>query len=355
MKRCKRIFGSAVFLAIGLAMTVLVCYILRPLDGNFFRRRFAGFYGEKDDTLDVVALGSSALYRYFCSPQLYEYTGLTSYSLGTAGQPIFALENLIDEVYKTQSPQLLVIESRKFLLKEEKSALESRIRMVTDNMYYSANRISLINEMVDSWDERLSYYFDIMMYHENWENVNLESLRFALNSAPHPLKSWANVSKHRTLEKPDLMGVTEEVPLSEASEEALLGILEKCQEENLQVLFVLTPYEIDRETQKRSNYLKRVVEEHGFRLLDGNLLADDMGIDYGVDFYNKRHTNSLGAEKFTRYLGEYILENYDLDVNHSPEVTAEWDSVAQENRVLFEQAGEKIRNTVQAKLQAKAE
>ncbi len=351
MRRYKRVFGVASFLAIGLTLTILTCYVLRPATRDFFRDRFIGFYGEEDDSLDVVGLGSSALYRYFSSPALYEYTGITSYPLATAGQSVFAIENLIDEILKTQSPQLLVIESRKFLLTKEKRDKENRFRLITDNMFYSWNRVSLINKLVDDWETRLSYYFDIMLYHENWENLDLSSLEYLFNTKKHQLKGWENNAMHKAFEKPDLTDATGELPLSEASEEALLGVIEKCRKKNLEVLFVVSPYVIDSDTQKKSNYMRRIVEENGFRFLDCNLCVDEMGLDYGVDFYNRKHTNSIGADKFTKYLGEYILENYDIDTDHSPEVAADWERAAQENRVLCDEASEKVLAKVQRKLE----
>ncbi len=354
MKKLKRIIGVLVFLAIGLTGTILASYVLRPAQDDFFRGKFTGFYAEEDNTLDVVGLGSSSLYRYFCSPLLYEYSGLTSYALSTAGQPILAIENLIDEIKKSQSPQLLVIESRKFLLPIWRTMREGRVRLVTDNMYYSANRISTINKLVADWKERLPYYFDIMVYHENWENVTLDSFFYMFNSKPHALKGWANDNMWRPLEKPDPASVTEELPLDPESEEALLGIMEKCKEENLEVLFVMSPFQIKPAVQAKANRLKRIVEEHGFQFLDGNLCADEMGIDYSTDFYNKKHTNSIGAGKFTKYLADYILEHYDLKIEHSPEVKASWDQAVAENQVIYDAACQTVLQRKQAAIDAAA-
>ncbi len=324
-KKWKNLFGSIVFLAGGLTLTVLASYVLRPTDNDFFRDRFTGFYAEEDDSLDVVGLGGSALYRYFCSPVLYEEAGLTSYPLSTASQSVYAIENLIDEIKKTQSPQLYVIECRQFLFLEEKEIEESRARVVTDNMYYSKNRVSLINRLVEDWRDRLSYYFDIMVYHDNWENVNRESFSYALNSRAHPVKGWGNIALHKTLKTPDVKNVKEETPLSAASEEVLLELLEKCEEENLPVLFLLTPYRISKKDEKKANYLGRIVTEHGFAFLNCNVILDEIGMDYAVDFYNAKHTNSIGARKFSRFLADYILSNFAVEIDHTPKVLDSWD------------------------------
>ena len=55
--------------------------------------------------------------------------------LATASQPVALMENLIDETEKTQSPQLYIIETRRYL--DQNEVEENRIRIITDNMKYN--------------------------------------------------------------------------------------------------------------------------------------------------------------------------------------------------------------------------
>ena len=84
------------------------------------------------------------------------------------------------------------------------------------------------------------------------------------------------------------------------------------------------------------------MEEAGFRFLDGNYYAEEMGLEYNVDFYNPKHTNAIGAAKFTTYLGNYIREHYDIKTDHSEEVAASWDKAAEKEEKEYEKAAEKI-------------
>ena len=93
--------------------------------------------------------------------------------------------------------------------------------------------------------------------------------------------------------------ITGEKPITEKSEKELREIIEKCKKENIQVLFVATPWQVTEEEHQKDNYIKRIVEEAGFRFLDGNYYAEEMGLEYNVDFYNPKHTNAIGAAKFT--------------------------------------------------------
>ena len=82
--------------------------------------------------------------------------------------------------------------------------------------------------------------------------------------------------------------ITGEIPITEKSEKELREIIEKCKKENLQVLFVATPWQVTEEEHQKDNYIKRIVEEAGFRFLDGNYYAEEMGLEYNVDFYNPK-------------------------------------------------------------------
>lgn len=341
-KQIKHIFGTVVFLAIAAVLLTLTTYVMRPTDKNLFRPRVAGFYAEEKDSLDIVGFGSSAMYRYMNSPLLWKQQGITSYGIATAAQPVYVIRSLIDEVQKTQSPQLYIIETRRFIDTDNEEIKENRLRPVTDNMKLSLTRFQMVTELTEGFEDRLSYYFDLIKYHGNWENLTKESWEYMLNEKEHPLKGWSVNSRHQIVSYLDVKDITGEIPITERSEKELRAILEKCKEENLQVLFVATPWQVDEEEQQKDNYIKRIVEEAGFQFLDCNYYAEEMGLDYNVDFYNPKHTNAIGAAKFTTYLGEYIKEHYDIKTDHSEEVAASWDKAAEREEEQYEAAAEKI-------------
>lgn len=328
MKKLKNIFGSAIFLAIGLVLVILTSYTLRPTVKDFFRARFTGFYAEEKDSLNVVGVGSSALYRYMNVPYLWTEQGITGYSWSTAGQSIYVIEYLLEEILKTQSPELLIVENRKFLTTEKETIKENRLRLVTDNMKYSWNRFNMVNDLVDGWGERLTYHFDLSLYHENWENITEESFSYMFNSKEHELKSWPGVPRSKPVKEAEGVDTKEEKALSKPAEETLLRIIEKCKENNVEVLFVSTPWSITEDLQKETNYMKRIVEENGCLFLDSHQYLEEMGVNYETDFYNSKHMNILGARKFTKFLGEYLNENYEFDRNHDEEVIKAFDHAA---------------------------
>ena len=112
----KRITAAAVFIV------VLLCGLLYY--GKIFRPDSASepgfdvwswFYEEDDNTLDVVLLGSSAIYRYWAAPLAYEQQGFTSFVVAHPCQRFSATPLIIDEIERSQNPDLIVVETRELL------------------------------------------------------------------------------------------------------------------------------------------------------------------------------------------------------------------------------------------------
>lgn len=161
---------------------------------------------------------------------------------------------------------------------------ENRLRQIADNMKVSWNRFKMVTELTEGFEDRLSYGFDLIKYHGNWENLTEESWEYLFNAKEHPLKGWSVNSRHKILSYLDVKDITGEIPITEKSEKELREIIEKCKKENLQVLFVATPWQVTEEEHQKDNYIKRIVEEAGFRFLDSNYYAEEMGLEYNVDF-----------------------------------------------------------------------
>jgi len=346
MNKLKRVLGILVFWSIGLVLLYNVSIFLRPVNDDFGRKIVCGFYGEEEDTLDIVGIGGSALRYYMNLPVMWDEFELTSYNMSTMSQSCFMVEHIIDEIKKTQSPQLYIVEIRKFLTTESKDEQSDRFCYVIDNMKHSKNRLDLIHYMTDSLEERIPYYFDIISYHDTWEDVTYENFAYLDNEEKQPLKGWRNKRTQRVIEEP-IIYPTEELEkeaISEVSEEALRSLLQKCQEENLQVLFLATPWQIDETSQKRSLYIKELIEDAGFQFLDCNQFMEDIDLVWTTDMLDDKHVNMLGSEKVTRFVGQYIKDNYELSTEHSEAVVADWTQVMEEHHIQAEEVRRKILN-----------
>lgn len=300
---------------------------------------FKAFYAEGEDTLDVVYLGTSAANRYFIGPKAYHDEGIAVFTLATMGLPMLFVPNLIDEVEKTQEPDLYIIELRG-ILKSKDDVTDAHIRRVTDSMRISPNKYDAIKTaldyVADADGERsnidagsLDYYVPIIKYHSRLVQGDVCAADFL------PIDSW-NKTKGYVL-SPNTLTVkaqgypvysVDKAALAPEMEAVLLDVLAYCDTLDKDVLFVLSPYVMKDGEAEKFNTAKDMAMQRGYPVLDFNQkeITDAMGLDWQRDFYNSKHVNYIGAEKYTAYLTAYLAENYELSDRRGDKAYESWDA-----------------------------
>lgn len=322
---------AVVFIAVFIAIIIPVSYITRT--SGDVKDRFVGFYAEKENTIDVVMIGPSAIHPYFSTPQIWGEHGIAVYPLSSNQQRPEAATYLIEEAEKTQNPSLYIFEMRQYAATDESmEANMAYMRGVTDNLKYSWNRVKLINELVEDPAERYTYYFDIMKYHSNWSSLFRPSqLRTFCYEYPNELKGYQYVDRVAVLTPWDYSSIGETESLPDNREENLYHLLDYLKAHDMQALFVVSPYAMpDDMLMKRFNYLAPIIESYGYDYINMNALGDELDLDFGTDFYDGgAHVNALGAAKCTKYLGDYISTHYDFADKRGQEEYASWDDAYQ--------------------------
>lgn len=316
------------FLIIFLLLTVAVSYMVRT-NGDV-KDRFSGFYAEKNDTLDIVMIGSSPVFPYYIAPKLWGETGIAMYPLSSNVQRPVAMKYLVKEAEKSQSPELYIFEMRMFTMEDE--GLRENMaytRGVTDNMRYSCLRYKTIQAMVPEDDEegRISYYLDIMKYHTNWKMLVLPSewANMAYHKA-NPLKGYVFKDEVGPQPMPECGGAEGVTEMPAEQEAYLKDLLDYLQGEGKDALFIVSPYGESLEEQQMYNYMEGVVSSYGYPFLNMNNYYEEIGIIFEEDFADYgSHTNAIGAEKCTDFLREYLQAHYDFADKRGVAAYASWD------------------------------
>ncbi|HIU26316.1 MAG TPA: hypothetical protein IAC50_07490 [Candidatus Copromorpha excrementigallinarum] len=334
----KIIIRALIFLVLAAVLFVYLNEVFSIADSDSNKEIFNAFYAEEENTIDAVYLGTSASNRYFIGPYGYQSTGNTVFTLATMGMPMFFVPNLIEEVEKTQDPQLYIIELR-WMLKNKDMITDAHIRRVTDSMKYSENRYDAINRALEftegaegelsnidesSWD----YYIPVIKYHSRLETGDLSYRDIFLFNTKNETKGY--VTSPKTLQQvPQKEPVYSEErgELSPEAEEVLIEVLDYCDSLEKDVLFVMSPYSMKAGEAEKFNTAMDMVRERGYEVLDFNTeeMAHELGLDWEKDFYNSKHVNFMGAEKYTEYLSAYLAENYDLPDHRGQEKYESWE------------------------------
>ena len=342
----KRIIKLCCF---GLVFILLLGVISRFLQVNSLADavRVKGFYMEPENSLDMVTIGASETYTSIAPGILWKEYGFTSYNYSIAGCPVSMVKSQVREVLAHQKPKVLVIEVNGAV--PENGAYQTqdkRLRKYIDNMPWSENKIETIKEVVPE-EEQESYFFPFLKYHSNWKNLQIcganlyLQAKMILNGGSR-LKGFQTVPQKAEIKK-ELVDITiahSTAPLAKEAEYYLRDLLQYLKDEKIDnVIFVRIPHRVTEKTYgdyQRSNRAGEIVKEYGFPYVNFELEKEAIKLDMAEDFYNDSHMNLYGQEKFTRYLGEYLVKHYELkNCAHSEEITKAWNEAAEETNACI--------------------
>lgn len=317
---------------IGFLLLLAVCAVpigkifSRPADYRNYHM-IRGFYEEPENTLDAVYIGSSNAYAFWNPLLAWESHGITVYSYTSNDQAFSAAPYLIEEVRKTQPDALIIVNVNSL---RDTRVSESNMHYLLDNMPLSLNKLKLTKFLAGtagySFSDSMEFYFPILRYHERWSELTMDDFDFKLNG----LKGSSAYPNYLVTSE-DISSLYHTASASTEPEEAVIDtlntLLDYCDENSVNILFVTVPRaERKEETPSNFLYLNDLIESRGYPVLNLMDQLDEMGIDLKKDYYNDLHTNIHGSAKFTQYLADYLVENFDFADKHGNEIYSRWDT-----------------------------
>mgnify|MGYP000969601364 CR=1 FL=1 len=334
-KAWMNIIKAAAFILIGALLFTWISYMMRPAGDE--RKNVVGFYAEPDDTLDIVALGTSTTVMYWMPLKVWNEYGITSYNFATNNTPPQVMKYYVTEMLKTQHPDLLLVDLRPFQYGPQLNTEERIVglRYSSDSFNYSWNRHDMINNSLPEGENPWPYYFDIALYHNDAEGLPTpEQVQLSLNNSHNYMKGFLFKEEHSVVERVEVGEITEKLAIDGEMEALLEEFMDTCEQNGLDVLFFVPPYSMMpheddgdydiTDDQRMHNYMEDLVRARGFDYINCNNYYDEIGLDFEIDFYNRSHVNIFGAEKFTDFMTSYILQNHQFTDKRSDPAYARW-------------------------------
>ena len=316
MEKIKPLLRIIAFLVVFVLAVHCMTYLAKP--GFPDVKNINGFYGEKENSLDMIYIGGSAAFVYYAPLLAWEEYGIVSYVYGANTIQPELYETLIREALKTQHPKLILLDARAFQYRDRENEdaqppAEIPYRNTLTGMRLSWNKIKFIHENVGTRisDQKLSYYLDLLKYHQNIGDYQPENLEMLLGTYQHPYSGFHFVAKQAPIQGYSF-STTEKTPVSPDTEAILTDLLDYLDSTGIECVFVVSPY-AEKESHKRTyNYVSEIITARGYDFLDLNEKAPLMGLDFEWDYYNEGHVTVFGAEKYTHYLSALLLNQYGL-------------------------------------------
>lgn len=321
----KIIIKSTVFSIIFLIILFVSTRILKPYSEH--EKIIEDIYKEQRDSLDVIFLGDSSVYKGISTPFLWDEYKFTSYDLVSPAQRIWDNYYVLKEVLKYQKPKVVVLNTDQIY--NEKPLKEGYKRFLYDSIKLGRNKIEAISDPVqeNTKMEQLSFLMPILRYHSRWNE--LKDIDFEINNKEKydcifkgfwllkKAKPYSGGNEYTQKNSND------EIP--KKTLEYLDKIIEICKYNNIEFVMIEVPTPKVWNKTKHEQ-IQKIAEERNIPFIDTNMVLEEIGIDWEKDTPdNGGHLNVYGAEKVSKYIGKYLYDNYEFDNYKKENVFNTWE------------------------------
>lgn len=313
------------FVLIALLVSLNRVFLLK--DENFYN--YQNFIRQPKDSVDILVLGSSHSMNGIDAQDLDSYLNdrqisVKTFNMSVTGMRLEVMNYRLKEALKTQSPQLLIVETFS-LVPLSYSNEDITRRYSIDYMPLNKNKISYVDQYISS--DRLSYLFPFIKYHSRWDELCLDDFK-----SLHP--GWVgHVSKDNGLITDaedvvcsaaddffasDFSDLNDTEELEPDVEAALQDLLATAASHNMDVLFLSLPYKIQMDYPcekliRNNNYVaENYCKSDSVHMLDLNKCFPALSWRYDY-MQDEGHMNDAGCEAVLPTIGNFINEHYQFD------------------------------------------
>lgn len=285
--------------------------------------KYYDFYRKDFSNYDVLFLGSSRMELAVSPIELWKYTGLMSYNLSDYGQQIPVNYWVLADALTRTNPQLVVVDTT-FVSSDDKEGGPNVNHECLDLMPFSLTKIKAINDLFPP-EDRFEYYFNFSYYHSRWNEISHDfwnehrSFQKGGNIySDHNVKDIV-FSEQTPYPLPD---ISERILIETISKEYLRRMISLCQEKEIDVCLINCPSYRGVELQKWFDSVNDIAKDYNVKYFDFN--RKETNINPLTDFRDEGHLDNSGARKFTKLLGNLLIEEYGLDCSHTESENALW-------------------------------
>lgn len=295
-------------------------------EDNRITQIIKGFYEEPKNSLDVVFMGNSDVYRGISPICLWDEYGIASYNYVSSGQRMWTAYYLMEECIKYQKPKLIVL-NMDAAFNETKST-ESNYRKAFDNMRLGINKIKAITDKVfkNKLIDKISYIFPTLRFHSRWNQLNEEDFTEAFKKYSFSYKGMDITTKVEPYndEYKYMENDHSKEKIGKKCTKYINKMIELCRKNDIELLLIELP-SAESWSEDLSNKTFEFAKENNLEFIDLNLNAEEFGFDWKTDSSDGGdHLNIYGATKVSKYLGKIIKEKYDIPDRRNDEEYKEW-------------------------------
>lgn len=306
-------------LSIGFA---LLSPVLTPVvyEWNENADTITSFYSQPEDTIETIFLGTSHVECSISPMELYRDYGISAYNLGSSVQPMSVSYYWLKEAYEYQGESLKTVVINISYIRGDGSG--NGYDYAFASLKNSVNKLNLAKDYTDTLDDFISCISTVFSFHSRWKEIDNEDFTFfsydnSISSRGYRYDTTEIVNQVAATEIsiPNYILQTEEIVddslLDDVSVEYMVKMIEFCEENDLKLVFMQTPA-FDW-TDDLHNNVQALADTYGIEFYDFNYYPwiEEMDYNMAIDTSDMEHMNYYGADKFTNWFGEYLVEYCD--------------------------------------------
>lgn len=282
------------------------------------------FYAMPEKTADVMFFGSSHAHCTIDHGLLWDEYGIAGYTLSAGSQRLDGTYYFLKEAISVQQPKVAVVEVWGSVLPGVEYTEEALYRNAL-GMRWSKNLFEYVAYMTKGMGKDDAYRNRVLcklpIIHTRYRELGREDFE---DEIPY-LRGYRGSFDIQAFEKPEVIPESDTLSLDPLCEEYLYKIIRLAEENNTQLVFVAAPYILSSDEQRRLNRTAEIARQENIPMIDYNILADEIGLDYMADFRDSDHVNNSGAAKVTAHLGNFLKETYQLPDRRGQKGYEDWD------------------------------
>ena len=318
-----RALASALIVVVSLS---LLQRLLMPkyVDGIVEGAFVAEYYKEVKDH-DVIFVGDCEVYENFSPAVLWQDFGINSYIRGSGEQYIFQSYYLLEDALRYEKPDVAVFNIQSLQFSEAQR--EAYNRMSLEGMRWSPTKVKAIFASMREEEHFLDYLFPILRYHSRWSQLEPTDVEYLFKTKPVSFNGYYMRVDVRPAENVPKGRPLADYSFGEKAWKYLDMMADLCEKEGVQLVLIKAPSLYPYWYPQWEEQVEQYAEERGLPYLNFLELQEETGIDYTTDTYDAGlHMNLSGAEKLSRWLGAWLMENTSLtDRRGEPELSARWE------------------------------
>ncbi len=284
----------------------------------------AGLYWQREDTVDVIMMGTSHVHCNVNTALLWEKYGIAAYDYSGAEQPLWMTYFYLRELYKYQNPEVIVLD----LYAPARLKEDYQYQRIAENIYgmrFSLNKMEMLAVSVEQ-ERMLDYFPSFAVYHSRYDDLQEKDFEnfFWNGKEKEAFKGYTPYWDTWVQEEPKLAEQGAD-GLTEKSERYLRKIIAYTKKKGTDLIFIVAPYIITETDKQTYNQIARIAEEEEIPFIDYNEYYQEIGLDFQNDFNDDSHLNYWGSCKFTDYLGNFLVSCDRIPDRRGQEGYESWD------------------------------